>query len=288
MGTYRCTYTMRQFDRRWRYVFYKEGANASAVLDSMHLNLFPLIDVHSPTAIVERVSAANINGQRRDHRSKRLNFSDVAHTSPEGGPDVTNTSAVLELFTAEGDSRKISLSGLHDVEVARALNGADTPTPQMSGQLSALLVWIIDQQFEIQVSQRPVPNTEWAWKPVSLLQPEPNTGSVNTLVSTLENHGWPKGQAVTFKFDSDDTVLLGFANDHKILDNAPDDATDEFTVNVRYRASGASYTPNGMLVRKVGYEYNTIQSGSFHSFQSRQRGSSGGPRGRDRARSFRH
>lgn len=289
MANYKVTYHMTQFNLGWRYIFYSSGADAKGVADAAFANRNKLVALHNNNVLLSSIHAANVDATDRDFYKINTEDSTQSNRFIAGAPDVSQTSALYTLRSETTRSRKIWLRGLRDDAVIRSDGtGASRPSPAFTRRVTAFVVSLATNNYQMRYIESPTPATAFAWKDVTSIEEEPGSNGAFTIVTCRVPHGITLGQQVVFSFDNKEILLLGFKGYHTPVSVEVDQDNTKLVVPVTFRSKTSPFLPHRMRVRLAQWNFAPLQGTyDFIRFRSRDTGRAPGPRGRDAGVSFR-
>lgn len=249
-------------EQGWVDIFYASGADPRAVatgfsnqfLDLMLMPRNHLVDFVSVRA--SQVGAPRVTFTRVIEKGNIF--------TPDVSPDVTNTSALLKIYTNDGHTRNWMVSGLDDVMVARFRSGLSEKTPQLVDWVAELNNFLPNSNLWMQWVQ---PVTVNPWRAVIGFQRDP-IFLARTRVN-LEPGGLTPavGDTVQFRF-IDPVQMPGLRGNFNVVSAG----AGQFVIDYRYRNQADIYFPPRGYWRKVVYAYSQLNNAKFVRWTTRDRG----------------
>lgn len=295
---FKVAYNMVQGKRGWQYLFYRDGADAKAVLDVANGDGVKnsLMGIHATNVFLDEIEVVKVPSGPGEFTKEpglkaRPGMPGTGGPANDDRPDVVSVTVRCELIGANGRKRPLYLRGLPDpwtrrhtttgainlaaplVQAIRAFIGQ--PVPGGAGGI------LQAAQFAIRYLE-PTSNAAASWKPVASIATA--GGGVQSLVETEVDHGFSAGQRITTKVGSE-LLALGFRGSHEIV-AVPE--ANVLKLAVAFPSPTSPWTPIGMKVRREIWASTLIDRGDMVALGTRDTGRpKSTSRGRAKGRSFR-
>jgi hypothetical protein len=267
MPNYKWTITFTQFNQQWSEVWYTlnsslEGA-ASGVTTAL---LRPFVNFRDLSVFLTKVRISDV----ANNRTSIVLVQNIQGNSPNSGPDVTNTTALVSITEPTyGSGRKVWVRGLADLDVQRNPNsGVAQPSAALLSGINRYISNLVNAAFMIRsntkIATPPVPPISKNYGATITSPPNAKQVQITATIPTVPQYGYVEIRR------ADPKIWPGLNGIYQVS-SAPN--ANSMVIDYNWPVGGGPIGFGGYW-RPVIYNYGAVQSvgAGLQLFTSRKTG----------------